>query len=134
MPSPPLAPDFDQDAYLALGDLGPRFGRVWRETDEEKTDLATLLTDLMPGQYANPARIVSFNAVEGWSRDVTDDVANELRHRYADRCEVSTSLEDSLVATAPMRRFNLRCFDPPPKDHSRRDAIQGRPAHAGLLR
>jgi len=36
------------------------------------------------GQYRNPVRIVTFNTTEGWSRDVTVDIADELRRRYAE--------------------------------------------------
>jgi hypothetical protein len=33
------------------------------------------------GQYNNPVRITGFNTTEGWSRDVTEDVAHEIRRR-----------------------------------------------------
>src|SRR5215470_5150262 len=64
----------DENVYLVLG-------RCWRETNIETTDLETVIADLQDGHYANPARIVSFNAVEGWSRDVSRDIAHELRRR-----------------------------------------------------
>ena len=35
----------------------------------------------MTGQYNSPIRVVSFNTAEGWSRDVSEDVARELRRR-----------------------------------------------------
>jgi hypothetical protein len=77
---PPIAPrESSQDAYLVLDDFGGRLGRAWRETDEEMTFREVLIQDLMSGQYSNPARIVAFNAAEGWSRDVTKDIADELR-------------------------------------------------------
>ena len=37
-------------------------------TDEEETDRATLISDLLAGQYSNPVRIIAFNTAEGWSR------------------------------------------------------------------
>jgi hypothetical protein len=37
-------------------------------------------------------RIVSFNTVEGWSRDVTVDIADELRRRFAECDEVPESV------------------------------------------
>jgi hypothetical protein len=55
----PSAPD-DIDIYLVLDQLGGRLGRVWRESDEEATDRKTLVTDLLDGQYKDPARIVAF--------------------------------------------------------------------------
>jgi hypothetical protein len=42
------------------------------------TDLETVVTD---GQYSNPVRVVAFNIAEGWSRDVSEDIAHELRRR-----------------------------------------------------
>jgi hypothetical protein len=46
----------------------------------------------MEGQYSHPVRIVAFNTAEGWSRDVTVDIADELRRRYIEFGEVSDSI------------------------------------------
>jgi hypothetical protein len=70
----------DQTVYLVVDDFGPH-GRAWRETDVETTDLETVIVDLVDGQYKNPARVVGFNTAEGWSQDVSVDVAHELRQR-----------------------------------------------------
>jgi hypothetical protein len=70
----------DQDIYLVVDDLG-RLGRVWREPDVAATDFETVVMDLLEGQYKNPIGIFAFNPVEGWSRDVSEDVARELRRR-----------------------------------------------------
>jgi hypothetical protein len=70
----------DQDVYMVVDDLG-RLGRVWREADVENTDFETVVTDLLDGQYSNPIGIFCFNVAEGWSRDVSADVAHELRRR-----------------------------------------------------
>jgi hypothetical protein len=70
----------DQNVYLVVDDLG-RQGRVWREADIETTDLETVILDLLEGQYKNPARVVAFNTFEGWSQDVSTDIAQELRRR-----------------------------------------------------
>ena len=83
MPSrmPSIVPSADdQNVYLVVDDLG-RHGRVWREADFEATDLETVIQDLMTGQYSTPIRVVSFNTAEGWSRDVSADVAQEIRQR-----------------------------------------------------
>ena len=40
--------------------------------------------------------IVAFNTAEGLSRDVTDDIANELRKRCADGREIPSSLREFL--------------------------------------
>ena len=90
--SPSIAPQGpDQDTYLVLDDFG-RIGRAWRETDEDGADRETLVRNLLDGQYESPIRIVAFNTAEGWSRDVTVDVADELRRRYVEYDEVPASV------------------------------------------
>jgi hypothetical protein len=95
--SPSIVPQIaDQDIYLVLDDFDGRLGRAWRETGEENTGRATLITDLLNGQYSNPARIVAFNTAEGWSRDVTEDIAQELRQRCGELGEVPESFREFL--------------------------------------
>jgi hypothetical protein len=90
--SPPSAPHGpQQDTYLVLEDFGPR-GRCWRASDEEDTDRETLIRDLFSGEYTDPVRIVVFNSAEGWCRDVTLDIADEVRRRYAEMDDVSDSV------------------------------------------
>jgi hypothetical protein len=97
--SPSLVPDdTNSDVYLVLDDFG-RLGRAWRETDETGTSRATLVRNLLDGQYEDPVRIVAFNTAEGWSRDVTVDIADELRRRYVEYDEVSESVLKFLEAT-----------------------------------
>jgi hypothetical protein len=80
--SPSIVPrDHDQDVYLVLDDFGGRMGMAWRETDPADTNLKTVIRDLLDGQYADPVRIVAFNTAEGWSRDVSEEIARELRAR-----------------------------------------------------
>ena len=96
--SPSIAPHGpDQDTYLVLDDFG-RIGRAWRETDEDCTDRETLIRELVDGQYSKPVRIVAFNTAEGWARDVTVDIADELRRRYVEFGEVSDSILDFVEA------------------------------------
>jgi hypothetical protein len=64
-----------------LDDFGA-LGRSWRETDEQGADRETVIRDLLSGHYSKPVRIIAFNTAEGWSRDVTVDIAEELRRRY----------------------------------------------------
>ena len=37
---------------------------------------------------------MAFNTADGWSRDVTMDIANELRRRYVEFGEVPNSILD----------------------------------------
>ena len=70
----------DRDTCLVVNDFGRR-GRAYCETDVEATDLETVIQDLLDGQYWHPVRVVSFNTTEGWSRDISADIADELRRR-----------------------------------------------------
>jgi hypothetical protein len=71
---------------------------VWRETDVEATDLDTVITDLLDSQYNNPVRVIGFNTAEGWSRDVSADVAHEIRRRCdLQMTDPSPSLESFLA-------------------------------------
>ena len=63
-----------------LDDFG-QIGRSYREIDESQADKETLIRDLISGQYNNPVRIVCFNTAEDWSRDVTEDIAREIKER-----------------------------------------------------
>ena len=87
--SPSIVPK--GDIYLVLDDFGP-LGRAWRETDEAGANRATLVRNLLDGQYEDPVCIVAFNTAEGWSRDVTVDIADELRRRYIEYDEVPPSV------------------------------------------
>ena len=104
--SPSIVPAdrLDRDIYLVLEDFGARAGCAWRETDEADTDLETIMQNLVSGQYAYPVRIVSFNPVEGWSRDATSEVADALAQRAADTdAEVSSALQAFIAANATRR-------------------------------
>ena len=46
------------------------------------------------GRYHNPVRIVAFNTAEGWSRDVTVEIADELRRCYVEFGEVPDAILD----------------------------------------
>jgi hypothetical protein len=91
--SPSMVPETGHDTYLVLDDLG-RLGGVWRETAEGDANREILIRDLLDDQYSRPRRIVAFNTTEGWSRDVTLDIADELRRRFAEFDDVPLSGEE----------------------------------------
>jgi len=78
MRSPSIVPGFDADVYLVLDDFGI-LGRSYREADEDRTDKKSVIRDLVNGQYNNPVRIVCFNTSEGTSRDVSEEIAREIK-------------------------------------------------------
>jgi hypothetical protein len=56
-----------------------------------------VIRDLYSGQYSNPLRVVAFNTAGRWSRDVSEDLAEELGKRLSiDREEAPACLEDFL--------------------------------------
>ena len=49
---------------------------------------------MIAGQYSNPVRVVAFNTEEGWSRDVSEDIARAV----ADKLEAEgRSIKDDGV-------------------------------------
>jgi hypothetical protein len=95
--SPSIVPDNpDREVYLVLDDFGGRLGLAWRETEPADTKPERLIENLLSGEYSHPLRIVAFNTAEGWSRDVTEDIARELRDRCSERGDVPGSLQDFL--------------------------------------
>jgi hypothetical protein len=94
--SPSIVPyDVDHDTYLVLNDFG-KLGRAWCEVDEKGTDRATLIRRLLEDHYSHPVRIVAFNTAEGWSRDVTVDIADELRRQFVEHENVPRSVQEFL--------------------------------------
>ncbi|MGV7218249.1 hypothetical protein [Bradyrhizobium sp. UFLA05-112] len=93
--SPSITPSdrLDRDIYLVLEDFSS--GPAWRESDEDRTDYRTVMSDLLTGQYDLPLRVVAFNTAEGWSRDASREVAEELSQRVADEGrEVSVAVQE----------------------------------------
>ena len=77
--SPSIVPEIsERDIYLVLDDFGSLLGLAWRETGDDDTERAALISNLLDGQDRNPTRIIAFNMTEGWSRDVSEDLADEL--------------------------------------------------------
>ena len=71
----PLVPDkADVTVYVVLNDFGEP-GRAYVETDEAEADEATIVENILSGEYSHPVRVVAFNTGESWARDVTEDIA-----------------------------------------------------------
>jgi hypothetical protein len=54
------------------------FQRKWRAANREKLRKASLK---WRGQYSNAPRVIAFNTAQGWSRDVSEDIAGEVLER-----------------------------------------------------
>ncbi|MGA9281763.1 MAG: hypothetical protein WBW00_10800 [Pseudolabrys sp.] len=75
--TPPLAPGDDVTVHIVLNDFGP-LGQAHVETDEAEADEATIIENILSGQYSHPVRVVAFNTAEGWACDVTEDIARAV--------------------------------------------------------
>ena len=76
-PLAPVSQPADVTVYIVLNDFGP-LGRAYVETDEAKADEATIIENILSGQYSHPVRVVAFNTAEGWACDVTEDIARAV--------------------------------------------------------
>ena len=99
----------DQTVYLLI-DRFERPGSVYRETEVERTDLETMITDLMSGQFNDPVRVVAFNTLEHWSEDVSKDIALEIQTRCdIDGVAVPEHLHEFVESyTSAIRQLMLR--------------------------
>ena len=75
--TPSMVPGTDATVYLVLDDFG-KLGRAYRETDVDECDRVTVIHDLLSGQFERPVKVVAFNTAEGWSRDVSEDIARAV--------------------------------------------------------
>jgi hypothetical protein len=69
--------------YLVLNDHG-QFGIAYDETHPAEADRETIIRNFLTGQYGDALRVVAFNTAEGWSRDVSEDIAGEVLERAFD--------------------------------------------------
>jgi hypothetical protein len=76
--------------YIVVSDFG-QLGRAYVETDEAAADEQTVVNNISSGEYTNPVRVVAFNTAEGWSRDVTEDIARALLEQEARNSDLSES-------------------------------------------
>src|SRR5580693_5732994 len=106
----------DVTVYLVLNDHG-KFGIAYDETDPADADRETIIRNFLTGQYGNALRVVAFNTAEGWSWDVSEDIAGEVLER-------AFNADDNL--SEDTKRFIDRHMVPgekrPPAPSVRRDA------------
>ena len=98
----------DQTVYFVIDRFG-KFSSVHRETEVERTDLETVITDLMSGQFNDPIRVVAFNTLEHWSEDVSNDIALEIQTRCdIEGVAVPEHIQDFVASfTGPIRQLAL---------------------------
>ena len=98
----------DQTAYLVVDRFNS--GSVYRETEIERSDLETMISDFMTGQFNDPVRVVAFNTLEHWADDVSEDVAQGIQTRSDIAGDpVPEHLRDFVETYAgPTRQLTLR--------------------------
>jgi hypothetical protein len=99
----------DQTVCLVIDRFGG-LGTVYRETEVERADLETIITDLMSGQFNDPVRVVAFNTLEHWSEDVSEYIAFEIQSRCdIDGTAVPEHIQDFIASyIGPDRQLALR--------------------------
>jgi hypothetical protein len=90
-------PPFLRTVYLVVNDFG-QLGRAFVETDIAEADRETIVRNFITGQYSDAIRVVAFNTAEGWSRDVSEDIALEIIQRAVD----ADSLKKSSYGTSQL--------------------------------
>src|SRR5260370_10953148 len=70
----------DETVYLVV-DLMVRQGGILREIKVERTDIETIIAELMSGRFNEPVRVIAFNTREPWADDVSAQVAAEIEAR-----------------------------------------------------
>ena len=85
MPLPGGSPDTvpfgaDRTIYVVVDDCGSS-GSGRQERRVEREDFEAVVSELMAGQFRDPVRVVAFNTLEHWSRDLSCDVAREIQTR-----------------------------------------------------
>lgn len=106
---PSIVPGGDGTIHIVEEDFGP-IGRAFRETDAGRADRATVVDDLLRGEYRRPVRVVAFNLSEGWARDVSHAIAAEVRRRAdLEGLELPASVESFVDGHTPAgRQLSLR--------------------------
>jgi hypothetical protein len=85
--APPRAqPSGDVTVYLVLNNHD-RSGLACDETDTAEADRETIIRNFLSGQYSNALRVIAFKLAEGWSRDVSEDIAGEALQRAFDAAD-----------------------------------------------
>jgi hypothetical protein len=99
----------DETLYRVVDRLGYP-GGVRREIQFERTDLETVIVELMSGQFNDPARVVAFNTLEHWFQDISGDIADEIQTRCdIEGIAVPEHIRDFVAGQAgPARQSMLR--------------------------
>ena len=95
----------DQTLYLVIDRVGGT-GISRREIKVERTDLEAAICELMQGQFNDPIRVVAFNTLEHWAKDVSAEIAFEIQSRCdMDGSDLPDHIKEFVASsTIPARR------------------------------
>ncbi|MBR0986673.1 hypothetical protein [Bradyrhizobium liaoningense] len=74
---PPVVPyGADQTLFVVIDRLNEA-----TEIRIERSDLEATIGELVAGCFNDPIKVISFNTLEHWMKDISTDVAGEIRAR-----------------------------------------------------
>ncbi|MBC9878914.1 hypothetical protein G8O24_16360 [Bradyrhizobium sp. INPA01-394B] len=76
MPSPVVPYGADQTLFVVIDRRDAA-----TEVRVERSDLDTAIGELVAGCFSDPVQVISFNTLEHWMKDISTDVAGEIRAR-----------------------------------------------------
>lgn len=96
--TPPSVPyGADETVFVVIENAGPP-GGVEREA--ERNDLETVVADLLAAKFEDPVRVLAFNTLEHWSKDLSAAVAREIQARCdSDGVPIPDHLKDFVGGT-----------------------------------
>lgn len=90
----------DQTVYLVVDCIGAGSSR--RETCVERPDFDTVIAELLAGQFNAPVRVIAFNTLEHWRRDISREVADEIQmHCDIEGVSVPEHIDDFVASYVP---------------------------------
>jgi hypothetical protein len=78
--APSIVPAAGHTHYFVLDDFGD-YGCIFHERREHETGEESVIRHLIEGQFNKPLRVFAFNTHEGWSRDVSEEIADKVLRR-----------------------------------------------------
>ncbi|MCK1720653.1 hypothetical protein [Bradyrhizobium sp. 141] len=76
VPSPVVPYGADQTLFVVVDRLDEA-----TEIRIERSDLEATIGELVAGCFNDPIKVISFNTLEHWMKDISTDVAGEIRAR-----------------------------------------------------
>jgi hypothetical protein len=76
VPCPVVPYGADQTLFVVIDRLNEA-----TEIRVERSDLDTAISEMVAGCFNDPVKVISFNTLEHWMRDISTDVAGEIQAR-----------------------------------------------------